>query len=221
VARKKVRAASGPRADVNLQEIKNAEKQLQTSEMESQKLTHRFEQVSDPQYLLDLKERIVALNHRIKKMGKNKKNLEVEQGLREKKMGKVIDDGEPEMLQEINQIKTERAMTEKKMKEVDDTLEKRSSALHDHATRLENAKNEWKKMTEEGTKQGVRIEAVSVDKDPTSAHGVLQANKAGLVKTINLLKTRYNVTLGEYAQKKTAMQKQISAVAESLQAKNE
>ncbi len=218
------KSGGGPRSDVNLQEIRNAEKQLQVAEVEYERLSARLDQVGEPQYVLDLKERIVALNHRIKKMAKNKKTLEVEQIHREKRIGKVIDVGEPEQLQEINQLRTESVVIDKRTRELDENLCHRATALEDHSVRLDAGRGVWKRLCAEAEAAGIKLGAQREDQKMTEAGEktkTLEAARNGLRKAINLLKTRYNVTLGEYTQKKASAQKQLAALAESLQAKNE
>ncbi len=228
VLKKKPPAAASsrgiPKPEVRVQEIKNSEKMLANLEMEYERMARRIEQISDPQYLLDLKERIISMDHRIKKAEKNKKTLETEQVRREKIIDKVIEDGEPELLQDINHLKTEAAIFEKKLREIDEVLERKSTSLSDLSTRLEALRGEWKKLSEAADKEGIKSDTVggtARTHELAVKYKTLLATKEGLVKTLNLVKTRYAVTLGDYVQKKGAMQKQVSAIAVSLQSKNE
>ena len=211
-----------PKPEVRLQEVKNAEKQLSILEIEYDRVSKRTEQLSNPQYLLDLKERLISLEHRIKKTGKNKKTLETEQVKREKIIDKVIEEGEPERLQEINHLKTEAAMFEKKLKEINEVLEKNGNSLTDMSQRMENAKSELKKLTDTADKQGVREPTETAKThDLEVRYKNLFFMKENLMKGINLLKTRFHVTMGDYSQKKVNIQKQISSIAVTLHTKNE
>ena len=175
--------------------------------------------------MIELKERILALEHRIKKMEKGKKSMEVQQLHREKEMGKVIEDGESEYAQQITRIKAEYTIIDKKTKEVDDALERKSTTLHESNKRMATLKEDLKKHTDEATGQGINLDldpALSAQAKGVSARfAELEAKKAAILKTVNLIKTRHSVTLGEYVAKKTAMQKQVSTIAESLQTRNE
>ncbi len=223
--KKRTQTVSGPRADVDMREFQNAEKQLQNAEVEYQRLAQRLEQVSNPEYMHDLKERLLALDVRIRKTEKSKKSMEVAQIHREKQIEQVIEDGEPQRLQEINQLRTEYAIAEKKTKELDEVLEKRAETLHDQNAHMTSTKETWKNLAEEATVYGISVEVdvakTQREKGVAGRVAELQARKAALVKTINLVRTRHSVTLGDYMQKKTAMQKQLTEIAATFQAKNE
>jgi len=221
--KKKPMTARGPKPEVNAQEARNLEKMLNNLENEHKKVSGRLEEISNPQYLVDLKERIIALDLKIKKAGKNKKNLEVEQLLREKKIDKVIDVGEPEYAQEIGHIKTESNILDKKIRELDEALNRNSSTIEEIKQKTEEVKNQYKKLQETAEKEGINenINATAKTHDLDVKYRALQSAKESLTKTINLLKTRYTVTLGDYIQKKGNLQKNVSTAAVNVQSKNE
>jgi len=204
------------------QEVKNAEKQLQNAETEFQAMSLRLQQITQPQYSEELKERNIALSHRIKKMERSKKTLEVEQSHREKKIGKVIDAGEPELLQEINRIRADITNTEKQIREVDAILERRSKALHDHQTRQDNANTEWQKIATDATTIGFDAKNPPVpEMTKNEKFKLLDEKRSALLKELNLLKSRNNYTLSDYMQRKMKFEKELTQLAQEMQGKTQ
>lgn len=218
--KKQLKKINEPREEVYSKEIKNAEKQLQNAEFEYQVMATRMEQISQPQYMEELKEKNITLTHRIKRMERSKKSMEVQQSHREKKMGKVIDVGESDIMQEIHRITAEIGNINKQITEADDILERRSKALHDHTSRLENAKSEWQKVENDAHSQGVELN-VQLKKTNKEKFLELEEKKAALLKQVNLLKSRNTYSLSDYMQKKNSLQKMLTGTAQALQSKNE
>lgn len=84
------------------EEIKNHEKMTKNLFYEYEKLQYRLEQVSDPLFLSELKRKNVELDGRLKTLGREQKNLQNDQFRREKRLDKIIMQGEPESQQAIN-----------------------------------------------------------------------------------------------------------------------
>ena len=90
------------------EEVKNSDKQLMNLMNEHQRLQKRLDQVSDPTYMINLRKEIQDAEHKINvTLKKEKKQLEVEQFRREKKMDKIITYGEPENMKSINNAQKE------------------------------------------------------------------------------------------------------------------
>ncbi len=213
------------RGEVDLKEIENAEKQLESAQTEYQRLNARMEQVSNPQYILELKERILAMDGRMKRLGKNQKRLEVDQFHREKKINRVIEVGESEMFQDIQKAKTEYTIAETRILELDGTLERGAETVQDHSKKMSELSALMKKLVAEATELGLDPAVAMRQRDrvnPTEErfHRLQQA-KDGLVKETTLIRTRHHVSLSDFLRKKSTLQKQLSVVAEKVQAKNE
>ena len=219
------RTAGGPRGEVNLQEISNAQKQLQSSETEYIKLDNRVTQVSEPQYVIDLKERLIALDEKIRRMGKNKKQMELSQLHREKKINHVMQSGEPEMFRDIQKHKFETTVAEQKLQEVDTGLEKGSSMIQEYTKRLGETNSLYRKLESEAVALDIQVGSINKTKEKPTATGEmcrrLQLVKDSIAKEINLIKTRYSVTLADFSTKKLGLQKKVGEVAEKIQKKNE
>jgi len=223
--KKKGKTFKCPNTEFYVKELQNAEKQLNNAETEYQKVSTRLTQISDPQYATELKERIIALSHRIKKAGKSKKSMEIEQLLREKRMEKTIEDGQSEFLSEINQIKSEESIIEKKHLDIDAEISKNTENLSEQNKKLAEVKEKFLKMCEEAKKYGIDPDLLGElskeEKEKLEKNEELFKKKDYLNKEINLIKTRSSVTLGDYIQKKTNLQKQLTVISKNLIEKNE
>ena len=199
---------------------------LSNSEVEYQQLSFRIEQVSDPQYTEDLKERIVSLAHRIKKVDKNKKSLEIDQLQRGKALTRVAEAGESEMVVQLNDLKNSYSVLDNKVKETDSELEKNASLLQDKSTKLAEAKSLWKRIAEEATGYELSPEAVLNNLQQAAEarqekYAQLKGKIVMLDKNVTSLKTKYAVNMHEYQQKISTLQTQVTQRAELLQKKNE
>lgn len=219
------KTTAGVRRDLDQKEIDNAHKQLMNSENEYAKLAERIDQLSNPTYMTELKERIIAYNEKIKKMGKTKKKMEVAQIHREKAINKVIETGEPELLQQINGIKSESSICGKKLAEVDTSVEKRAEALTSSNQKLAELTGLLKAAEDEAAKLGIDPSAAYQPSNELSSNDIkfksFEEKKNGVIQEINLIKTRLNVALGDYSQKKSKLQKALTTLAEQTQKKNE
>eukprot|EP01022_Parablepharisma_sp_SALTPOND_P001031 TRINITY_DN105458_c0_g1_i1.p5 TRINITY_DN105458_c0_g1~~TRINITY_DN105458_c0_g1_i1.p5 ORF type:complete len:241 (-),score=51.13 TRINITY_DN105458_c0_g1_i1:1406-2128(-) len=209
-------------SEVNEQEYRNFERQLKYMEAEYSQYKERVDQISDPQYTTELKERIVTLTHKMKKLEKRKKRMETNQKKKDKDIIKKVEI-EPELSQNVVLLTSEVSALDQKLKELDMKLGKNANSLQEQSAKLTAAKEHWKKVSEEAT--GLSIETGLSKEENKSGkktpYEEAAAKKAALEKTVNLLKTRYTVTLGEYTQKKIQLQNQVTNMAENIQRKNE
>lgn len=221
-----MRSVNGPRPEINIQELKNAEKQLYTVESEYERINARFGQVTDPQYVLDIKERILSYSEKIKKLEKHRKKMETDQFHREKQMKKVIDTGELEIAQHINAAKTDRLIVEGKLQEAENTISNGTSSLQNQEKKLEDLKALYQKQLKECETNKIDIKKLlgenkSNNTQKENDEKKLSQKKQSLIKEISLLKTRYNFTIGDFTQKRLTLQKQIEKTYEGIQKKDE
>ena len=209
--------------EVKAQEFQNMEKQLQHMESEYNQYKERFERISTPQYLTDLKERVVAVNLKIKKLEKSKKKMEVNQKKKDKTITKK-EEAEPEISQAVNALTNEINALDQRTKEDEAKISKSASTLQDQSAKLNEAKEMWKKLSDEAVPLSIDPNSLTSReevKGTNKKYAELDAKKVGLEKTLQLVKTRCAVGLGEYTQKKVQLQSQVTVMADSIQKKNE
>ena len=68
---------------------------------EYERLQKKLEKVNDPQYAGELRRKQIDLDTRIKTLTKEFKLLQIEQIRREKRLDKIIQQGEPEILKNL------------------------------------------------------------------------------------------------------------------------
>jgi hypothetical protein len=78
------RPGSEAREKIRVKEASNSQQSLQTAEKEYLKLSARLEQISDLNYMSNLKQEINKLNKYLKSVTRANKNYDVKQYLREK-----------------------------------------------------------------------------------------------------------------------------------------
>lgn len=205
-------------------EIRNAEKQLEYMEVEYNKYRKRKEQISSPQYMVELQQRILALDLQAKKMIKSKKNMKSAQKLRERKLDQVIEDGEPEMLSIINKFASENTILDQKIKELDSKISKNTEVLQKQNSDMSTKKQENKIATDSAISIG--IEPGILERNPNALSAIqakiieMDTKKATIEKRLNLVKTRYNVGQGEYKQKRAIIKKSLDKLADQVLEKN-
>ncbi len=206
-------------AELAEQELRNLEKQVQAAEAEYVKQKARIEQISDPQYLAELKEKIVTLTHKSKKLEKNRRHLESVRKLQDRA---ALAETEPDLLP-ASGLSNELSALDDRMKEWDGKISRQAQTLQEQSAKLADVRAGWKHVSDDAIMQGVdpndRADGKARQKaDPVSD---LEAQRVAIEKTLNLLRTRHTVTSAEYAQKKAALQAQVNGVAVSVREKIE
>ncbi len=219
-----MKSTGGSRAEVDIKELENAEKQLAFSENEYATLSTRLEKVSNPQYTFELKERTLALDERIKHLGKGQKKMEVAQLHREKRIHQVVAVGEPETLQDIQHAKSEYTTAEGRIQDLEAGLERGAGMIQDYNKKMGELSALFRKLEAEAVELGIDPTVIS-RKGKTNPleerMKQLEQTKAYLLKDTNLIKTRHHVSLFDFVSGKAVLQKRLSDVAEKIQKKNE
>lgn len=216
--RKQKSISNLPRPEVEMKQLDNRGKMLANAEDEYMRVTERISQVSDPQYLVDLKEKIISLEHRIKKAEKVKKTLETEQLKRERKIDKVLEAGEAQMAREVSQLKSESVVFTKKLRDIDVILERTDSAEPGLQAKVERLRRSWKELLEVAEKENVSLGLMEGNKGKRSGASKkeFKAKQDSLKKMINSMKKKYTVAMSDYTQKKSAIQKEITSITEAF-----
>jgi chromosome segregation ATPase len=192
------------------------ERKVAEVETEYQTYLKRVEVVSDPQYITILKQRILAIDVRIKKWEKHKKNMEYSQKKNEDLICRSETE-EPEVLHELAELKKSLYPVTAKLAETDASLEKHAKTLSELGGKLAETKEKYYKMAA-GSGISLGTEQIS---EISKRYEEIQTKKQGLEKTLNLIKTRHSVAGGEYAQKVGKLQQKLNEVAETVQGKRE
>lgn len=83
------------------EELKNQDKMTKNLFFEYERLQRRLEQLSDPLYPSELKRKTVELDARIRALIREQKALTIDQHRREKRLDKIISQGEPECFKDV------------------------------------------------------------------------------------------------------------------------
>ena len=129
--------------------VESLEKMLASSELECKQLQNRIAQVSDPNYIEEIQEKILAYEQKIKKAGKSRKTLEIEQKLRGKALNKASEgQAEFEDFAETNELRRTIDVINKKMSEIDQEAERNAKNLQEKSSKLSEIKALHKKLLE-------------------------------------------------------------------------
>ncbi len=186
-------------------------------------MTLRLQQVADPQYLIDLKERVLACSERMKKIDKSKKSLMVQQMQREKTLSRELEKDEAEQWAEVTTMQSQFAALETKAKELNALIQTRAQSLQDKAVRLVNAKCEWKTLQDDAKTFSIPtiMSLTGAGSALQLKHDELRRKKSELVKNGELIAGRNKVSLHNSVDKVAQLKQQIGNLAERLQRKNE
>lgn len=167
----------------------------------------------------------MTLDLRIKAISKKKKNIETTQHKRDIKITKAIEEEEPGLLHLISSGKKDKGIIDDKAKDTDEQLEKQKIALEKYETKISEANETWKKLSEEAQLLEIDISGIEGNTKKSSGEDKkyldLETKKKSIESSLNLLKSRYTVTLGEYSQKKVHLQTEVEKMGESMKKKNE
>ena len=86
---------------VREKELINSDKMTKNLFYEYEVLQKRYERMSDPLYINELRRKSVELDSRIRALNRDQKNLSIHQYRREKRLDKIIRTGEPENLKDV------------------------------------------------------------------------------------------------------------------------
>lgn len=122
---------------------------------EHQRLQKRLDEVSNPNYLIDLRNSIKEAEDKIKELKRDKKNLEVEQFRREKKMDKIINHGEPENMKSINDAQKELEVVTDKLSRLRTKKDKLAEFKISQDAQMENLKEKLEKVMQKAQECGI------------------------------------------------------------------
>ena len=122
---------------------------------EHQRLQKRLEEVSNPNYMIDLRSSIKEAEDKIKELKKEKKALEVEQFRREKKMDKIITYGEPENMKSINDAQKELEVITDKLNKLRSKKEQLNEFKSKQDSQMESLKDKLEKVMQKAKDFGI------------------------------------------------------------------
>ena len=207
--------------DIEAKELKNSQIELSYMENEYMKFIKRLEEVSDPSFFDNLKERIICLDEKIKKLKKGKKILEIDQLQREKRMDKVIEIGESDILAEIKKLKNDLTVICHKTLEVDKRLYKNNENIKELETKKQEFKKTLKKLGVESKAHGIDMSKKGSSNEILNKCKLLEQQKKSLYKATILIRTRHNVSVSDFNKESNKLNSQIANMSEKIQKKNE
>lgn len=209
-------------AEVDMKELENSKVQLSCAETEYLVCSRRMEVLADPQHVLQLKERIVALDEKIRKGLKAKKSLEVAQLHREKQMHQVIEVGESAMLMDIRKAKTDLAVYHNKLGEAETAFNRNEDVIEEFRKKQVKLEADLKELKHNARDMGIKLSKPKKrTNDSLKKYKRLEQRMESLSKEVNLVRTRYNLTVSEFASEKNKLHKKMAHVNEEIQKKNE
>lgn len=198
------------------------EKKLFDIEEEYNMYGKKVEMATNPDYIKELRERILSMDLKIKKWEKSRKSIELKQKRNESKITKNEFE-EPDVSLELAQMKTELNNYGLKIAETDKIIEKNAQTMGNINVKYEETKEKHQKEIEEAKFVGLDLSGINEMNQNVilKKYRDVKVEKDNIIKTINLLKTRYNMTLQDYQQKITKSQQKVEDIAILIQSKNE
>lgn len=170
--------------------------ELNSLKKQHAELTRRLEEVANPRYPEDLKERIATLDGRIKTAKQNARKKETE-----------ASNGNGKLQAELNKIKAEINQEQKKILEIDVTLAKNSDNMC--GSKLKN-----RRLVKHLKKESIP------NCDSNSKLAILKQRKYILIDDINAMRSASNTLITDLISQKTVLHSQILATAREMQSMN-
>ncbi len=194
------------------------ERQLAELQAEYDSLSERLSAISGSEYAGDLRQRVLALDLRIKKMEKHRKGMELTQ----RKNASLIQHAENTLPEaELAGEKKLLVLDSARLKEMDAEIDRQSGSMGEFATVLDKTRSLHLRLSAEAKTLG--IEVVPNPKSVALCAKIkgLEEKKAALGKTVALVKTRHHMALGDYCERTARLQLEARRVAAELQRKSE
>jgi myosin heavy subunit len=137
------------------EEVKNSDKQIMNLMTEHQRLTKRLSEISDPSYMINLRNGIKEAEDKIKQLKREKKDLEVEQFRKERKMDKIITYNEPENMRGINDAQKELEVVSTKLNKLHQKREKLQEFKATQDEQMAALKNRLEKVMKKAEEYGI------------------------------------------------------------------
>ena len=146
--------------------------------VEHQRLQARLDQVSNPSYMIDLRNSIREADNKIKKLKRDKKDLEVQQFRRERKMEKIIDPyGQPDNMRSVNDAQKELEVITEKLNRLRAKKDKLAESKQSQDVQMDSLKTRLDKVMQKAKEYGIEDE---IKKDERrmrdTSHGSVQAD---------------------------------------------
>eukprot|EP00826_Nyctotherus_ovalis_P043270 TRINITY_DN4535_c0_g1_i23.p1 TRINITY_DN4535_c0_g1~~TRINITY_DN4535_c0_g1_i23.p1 ORF type:complete len:240 (+),score=64.95 TRINITY_DN4535_c0_g1_i23:708-1427(+) len=206
---------------IDINELKNSKRELDYMENEYLKLANRMEEVADPSYALELTERILTVDAKIKKGKKGRKRLEVDQVRREKKLDKAIKLGEPYLQKEIDKYKIEISIMQGKVAKANARLDRNADKLRELSIRRSQGNSSLRELEKVAENVGVK-ENAGKNSDPVKAKEKdLLLQQKNLMRDIRMINTKSYISKSEFKKKANTLNKEITEISDKIQKKNE
>jgi hypothetical protein len=209
------------RGTVEVSEIKNSKRELNYMENEYMRLANRMEEVADPNYAIQLTERIMAIEDKIKKGRKGKKSMEVSQIHREKKMHKAIELGEPYLQREIEKYKADMMVLQIKVSDANMKIDKNANMLAAFYAKKNNLSSSLKELEKTADHMGIS-NGTNKDTDVLKVQEKkLKLKQENLMREVKMVKTKGNIVKNEFNTKTNDLNTAISSLSNKIEKKNE
>lgn len=124
--------------------------------VEHQRLQKRLEQVANPTYMIDLRNQIKEADNTIHRLKREKKDLEVEQFRRERKMDKIIDPyGQPDQMRGVNDAQKELELISQKLNRLRAKKQKLADSKLSQDSQMKNLKEKLDKIMAKAKEYGI------------------------------------------------------------------
>eukprot|EP00826_Nyctotherus_ovalis_P003931 TRINITY_DN10816_c0_g4_i1.p1 TRINITY_DN10816_c0_g4~~TRINITY_DN10816_c0_g4_i1.p1 ORF type:complete len:353 (+),score=56.99 TRINITY_DN10816_c0_g4_i1:349-1407(+) len=199
------------------QELSNLKTQEQHMEQEYLQYKAVLEKISDPYYLIKLKEKALVSTLKLHELEKTNKKLQADQRWNDKEISRKRE-GEPELLQSIAVLKEDTLLVEQKLEEVEEQIKKRAEVLKEQKEKLKSAKEQCNKLSEEVIIQKTESNALT-GINIYEKYENLVKKRGELMKPFVLIRTRCAAAMGDYRHKEIHLREQIARLTLALQEK--
>lgn len=139
-------------------EVENAQHALDNMMVEYEKLSQRMEVVKDPNYFSNLHLELANVNKQMKDLDKENKDLQTEQKRREKEMEKLLAQGAPDTMFQINELQNKVTITKDQLREEQRQSEEVDALIESVEQKEQELKEKEEKLRAEGASLGINFD---------------------------------------------------------------
>ncbi|CAI2362431.1 unnamed protein product [Moneuplotes crassus] len=215
-------------------EVENAQKALDNMMIEYEKLSRRMEVVKDPNYFSNLHTELANIDKQMKELEKENKDLKQEQKRREKEMEKMIAQGAPDTMFQINELQNKVTITKDQLKEEQKQSAEIDALIQSVEEKEKDLKEKEEKLRAEGASLGINFDT-TVDETKKQINNDLQNKRDTYQKHLGIaenatkvmkkkLKTMSKVNktkLKELEKQKEDYERELELKTQQVKEKNE
>jgi len=200
------------RSKIEISVMENSKKELDYMENKYMKLASRIEEIADPNYAIELAERIMVIEEKIKKGKKDKKLMETDEIPGRNKRANLQRD--------IERCKAYIAATQIKISEINKKIDENTNWLEAFHKKKNDSHTSFKELEKTAIQMGICTSSNRNADLLKQQEKKLRFKEENLMRELKMMKTKGIIARNEYNSKVNELNTAINGLANRIEKKN-